>query len=352
MLLFNSRLAQCGKVNIKPITRINAIPLITKIPLVGLRGFHQTKSILSLNQNKNLFSIFKQSNRLLSSSVSKLANWQDDMTDRYIRLNRFQQYQKNDYDRGQSNRQTNSLGKLTVFGVASMAGIFLTSHILFEYIPPFTYFKHRPREFIYALLGINVGVFVLWHMPKFWPVLQKHMLLQKGQVLSKWSIIGSAFSHLEFWHLGMNMLALWSFGISLAPMLGTANFFSLYMNSAIAGSLFSLWYPVLARLVTTTASVGASSALFGVVGCFAYLIPNAQILLFVFPIPGGAWVAFLGSIVWNAAGCALKWGTFDYAAHLGGSVVGVLYGWMIHKKVKERRKRVNRRISDSSSRWF
>lgn len=162
---------------------------------------------------------------------------------------------------------------------------------------------------------------------------------------SKWAIVGSAFSHQEFWHLGMNMLALWSFGTSLASILGTANFFSLYMNSAIAGSLFSLWYPRIAKLMMIGPSLGASGALFGVFGSFAYLFPQAKILLFVFPIPGGAWVAFLGSVAWNLAGCVLRWGSFDYAAHLGGSLMGIAYGWYISTLMKKRRERRIKSVS-------
>lgn len=329
-----------------PITRT----LTRDLPFVGTTKLIRSSPYIP---NGKVSALLNYSIRQFSISSVQRVNWQDDLADRYTRLNRFQQYQQNDYNG--YNKPRDSLGKLTAIGVSAMVGIFLTSHLLFEYIPPFTYFRNRPKELVYTILGINVAVFGLWQAPKLWPFLQKYMLLQKNQLSSKWSIIGSAFSHQEFWHLGMNMLALWSFGTSLASMLGTANFFSLYMNGAIAGSLFSMWYPVLAKMMTIGPSLGASSALFGVFGCFAYLIPNAKILLFVFPIPGGAWVAFLASVVWNAAGCALKWGSFDYAAHLGGSAIGVLYGWLIHKKVEQRRRRINRRLhsgSSSSSRWF
>ena len=255
-----------------------------------------------------------------------------DWADRYMRLNRFQRYQ------GFNGGGKNDLRSLTLFGVSAMVVIFFGSKYLFEYVPGFTHFRNHPRDLIYALLGVNLGVFLLWQVPRFWPFLQKYMLLEKGTVASKWSLIGSTFSHQEFWHLGMNMLALWSFGTGLASMLGTANFFSLYMNSAIFGSLVSLWYPRIARMMVGP-SLGASGALFGVFGCFAYLVPNAKILFFVIPFPGGAWLAFLASMLWNGAGCALRWGSFDYAAHLGGSIIGVFYGWLITKQIERRKKR-------------
>ncbi|CCF60518.1 hypothetical protein KAFR_0K01640 [Kazachstania africana CBS 2517] len=281
------------------------------------------------------------------TSGSKLARaalynpFDDSSSDRYSNLNRFQQFQHS------NNQKKNTLSSLTIIGLTTMTAIYFGSDYLFDHIPPFTYLKRKPRTLVYILLGINTAIFGLWQLPRCWRFLQKYMLLQKDHIQSKWSIVGSAFSHQEFWHLGFNMLALWSFGTSLASMLGTSNFFSLYMNSAIAGSLFSLWYPKIARMSLMGPSLGASGALFGVMGCFSYLIPNAKILLFVFPIPGGAWVAFLGTLAWNTAGCVLRWGSFDYAAHLGGSLIGVIYGWCIKKEIEKRRQRRKR-----SLKWF
>lgn len=89
----------------------------------------------------------------------------------------------------------------------------------------------------------------------------------------------------------------------------------------------------MAKLFAIDPSLGTSSALFCVFGYFSYLIPDAKILLFIFPVPGGAWIAFLASVVWIAAGCVLRYGSFDYAAHLGGSAISVLYGWLIQKEI-------------------
>lgn len=336
---------------LRPATRIFFRSNISVSPsrtFVSYIGRSQSTSILknAPNLEDNVTNLQKIIPKRFFSQTSILkSRWKpifnEETTNRYVRLNRFQQYQ-------QQRSGGNSLGSMNILGLSLMAGIYFGSPYLFEHVPPFTYFKTHPKNLVYALLGINVAVFGLWQLPKCWRFLQKYMLLQKDYVTSKISIIGSAFSHQEFWHLGMNMLALWSFGTSLATMLGASNFFSLYMNSAIAGSLFSLWYPKLARLAIVGPSLGASGALFGVLGCFSYLFPHAKILLFVFPVPGGAWVAFLASVAWNAAGCALRWGSFDYAAHLGGSMMGVLYGWYISKAVEKQRQR---RLQ-AAGRWF
>lgn len=302
------------------------------------------KSLLAGIQKLSNLASTSRATRFLSQSkaYSRWSAFKGNAGDRYANLNRFQMYQGNQGSNG------NSIGKLSVVGLSVMGGIFLLSPYLFQYVPPFTYFRQNPSHLVYGLLGINTVVFGLWQLPKYWRFLQRYMLLEKDHIYSKWSLIGSAFSHQEVWHLGMNMLALWSFGTSLASILGASNFFSLYMNSALAGSLFSLWYPRIARLALRGPSLGASGALFGVFGCFSYLFPHAKILLFVFPIPGGAWVAFLAATAWNAAGCLLRWGSFDYAAHLGGSVIGILYGWYISEVAKKQREK---RLKELSS-WF
>lgn len=315
-------------------TNLHGLPLTSSI----FKGFSTYQTNRSFKVSQSLLNndlTFRR--QFMNTSIKKASRWDNrvfyaDGSDRYTRLNRFQQY-NNDGNNGKDN----SIRNVTIIGIASMVGIYFGSPYLFEYVPGFSYFKTHPKVFVYSLLGVNLAVYGLWQLPRCWGFMQKYMLLQKSRIPSNWSIIGSAFSHQEFWHLGMNMLALWSFGTSIASMLGTANFFSLYMNSAIAGSLFSIWYPRIARLALMGPSLGASGALFGVLGCFSYLVPHAQILLFVFPIPGGAWIAFLGSAAWNAAGCILRWGSFDYAAHLGGSAIGVLYGWYISKQVEKRR---------------
>ncbi|CAR27266.1 hypothetical protein ZYGR_0I05400 [Zygosaccharomyces rouxii] len=312
-----------------------------------LRSTIQKPLMASLIQPKSILNFSRPIRNVVGgkrffTQTSLLKSFTGESGDRYVRLNRFQQFQPG------GGQGSNSLTGLTLFALALMTGIYFVSPYLFTYVPPFTYFRRNPSHMVYGILGLNLAVFGLWQFPRYWRFLQRYMLLEKNYVYSKWSLIGSAFSHQEFWHLGMNMLALWSFGTSLSYMIGASNFFSLYMNCAISGSLFSLWYPRIAKIMLMGPSLGASGALFGVMGCFSFLIPNAQILLFVFPIPGGAWIAFLGSTVWNAAGCFLRWGSFDYAAHLGGSVIGVLYGWYIAQQSKKRRERQ----LQGSHRWF
>ena len=72
---------------------------------------------------------------------------------------------------------------------------------------------------------------------------------------SPWRLVTVTLVHQGIWHIALNMLALWALGRSLEPLLGRWRFLSLYLLSALGGSV--LVY-LLAPLNTATA--GASGA--------------------------------------------------------------------------------------------
>lgn len=209
-------------------------------------------------------------------------------------------------------------------------------------LPPFNYIKKNPRTLVYGLIALNGAIFLMWRSPQFSKILTRYGLLMKDNIYSTWSLLGCAFSHQEFSHILVNMFVLSSFGTTLCAMVGPANFLIMYLNSAVFSSFISILIPTLMRSSLAVASLGASGAVFAVIGAFSYLIPKAPIAFFFIPIPGGAWFAFLGTVGWNIAGAIFKWGRFDYAAHLGGSIIGVAYGWFYTQKIREARR--NRQV--------
>lgn len=76
-----------------------------------------------------------------------------------------------------------------------------------------------------------------------------------------WQPLTSAFSHVEIWHIGFNMLALWFLGPQLESVLGRARFLALYLISALTGSA-----AVMALSAEHSQTLGASGAIFGLMG--------------------------------------------------------------------------------------
>lgn len=118
-------------------------------------------------------------------------------------------------------------------------------------------------------------------------------------------------------HLAGNMLVLWGLGRILRLRLGTAGFLAIYLLSAIGGALA---FGLLTR--SPQPMVGASGALFGLVGAWQYwrwsrrrragrsLWPVWQTL---------AWLAGFNLLFWVLLDGLLAWQT-----HLGGFVTGWL----------------------------
>lgn len=122
-----------------------------------------------------------------------------------------------------------------------------------------------------------------------------------------WRLLTAVFVHGGFIHLALNMLALWMLGQSLEPMLGRARYLALYLISGLGGSV------MVAVLAPTTATVGASGAIFGLMA--ALLIVGRHI---------GANVTGLLVIL----GVNFAFGFFNrgiaWQAHLGGAIIGAL----------------------------
>lgn len=237
-----------------------------------------------------------------------------------------------------------SLKKLkrpTIFTILFCAGTTLIIPFLFDNTP-LSYLKRNPQVLIWGLLAINGAVYLAWKVPSLNRYTMKYGIIFKDHLQSTGAMIGSAFSHQHIAHLALNMLALYSFGSTLINYIGATQFTLLYLNAAAISSLASIAIPTLVRGPLAVASLGASGSVFAVFAAFSFFFPNAGISFFFFPVPGGAWTLFLGTSIWNTAGCILRWGTYDYAAHLGGSFVGVIYAfWLKRKRDRELRKRMS-----------
>jgi membrane associated rhomboid family serine protease len=123
-----------------------------------------------------------------------------------------------------------------------------------------------------------------------------------------WRLITSAFLHYGPIHLLMNMLALYWFGSALERRLGSGRFVLLYLVSGIAGSAGAL------MLDPTTPTVGASGAIFGILGAGLVLERQRD---FVF---GGS---ALGIIVINLI-FTFSFPGISIGGHLGGLVGGAV----------------------------
>ncbi len=121
-----------------------------------------------------------------------------------------------------------------------------------------------------------------------------------------WQLLSSTFMHVEIWHIGFNMLALWVLGPQLELAIGRARFIALYFLSAFAGSALVLW-----AAPTNSSTLGASGAVFGLM---------AALLVLAFKV-GGSYQQILMWIGINAV-LTFSFG-FSWQGHLGGFLGGL-----------------------------
>jgi len=137
-----------------------------------------------------------------------------------------------------------------------------------------------------------------------------------------WQLVTSAFLHVQIWHIGFNMLALWFLGPQLELAIGRARFLTLYLLSALAGS--ALVYLVADE---STRTLGASGAVFGLMGALLVLAHkvrgNTQEIL--------TWIGI------NFAITIVGRGFISWEGHLGGFVGGLVLMVLIAYAPRERR---------------
>ena len=133
-----------------------------------------------------------------------------------------------------------------------------------------------------------------------------------------WRMFTTALVHSTgmIFHVLLNMYTLWIFGRLLEPFIGTGRFVVLYVLSAFAGSVGVLWLTD-----PFTPVIGASGAIFGVIGAFIVIhrslggsAPQLYLLL------------GLNLVIGFLPGMSISW-----QAHLGGLAAGAAIGWIMSR---------------------
>ena len=124
-----------------------------------------------------------------------------------------------------------------------------------------------------------------------------------------WRLLTAAFLHYGPIHLAMNMLSLWILGGPLEAWIGRGRFLMVYLVSGLAGSAGAL------VLSPHSATVGASGAIFGVIGAVVLLERQGTMVF------GGSAVGLLvANLVFTFAFASF----ISVGGHLGGLTGGIL----------------------------
>lgn len=197
------------------------------------------------------------------------------------------------------------------------------------------------RPVVLVILIINAAVFGLWLALGQSPFMLDNFLVSwDGLAAGRWwTLVTSEFSHVGGLHFVLNMMVLASFGPVVEITIGSARFLSFYLLAAVVASLCHAGVSAFVLGQPQLPALGASGAISGVVLLFAFMYPQARILLFFFiPVPALAGVlAFVGldiaGLIWQVEGGGLPIG---HGAHLGGAATGMLYYLLVIRPLRVR----------------
>ncbi len=136
-----------------------------------------------------------------------------------------------------------------------------------------------------------------------------------------WQPFTYLFLHGGLFHWLFNMLIFWMFGAELERRWGTAEFLKYFFITGLGAAAC-----VLAIAPhSTTPTIGASGAVFGLIVAFAMLYPDAVIYMY-FLIPMKVWqAAILFAFIEFFAGLEGGGSGISRFAHLSGMLTGFLY---------------------------
>ena len=144
-----------------------------------------------------------------------------------------------------------------------------------------------------SLVFINFAIFAVWAiMYRFSPESGIEALVELGfrsmylesPEFGLLTLISAMFMHGGPMHLLMNMLILILMGVPFEDRIGSRAFLRIYFISGIIGSLVMGSISVLNETGLETINIGASGAVFGIMGGFALLYPRDEIPMLLGPI--------------------------------------------------------------------
>ena len=168
----------------------------------------------------------------------------------------------------------------------------------------------------FTIIGITVFIYVLQYLPVggilIDTLIKSNEHIRAGQL---WRLLTPALLHGSPAHIAFNMYALLSFGTGLERRFGHGRFLLLYLLGAFSGNVLSF-------LQTKSDSLGASTAIFGLIGAEAvFLYQNRKLF-------AGQFRSAIGNIIFVAAINLFIIGSLpgiDNWGHIGGLLGGLMF---------------------------
>ena len=192
--------------------------------------------------------------------------------------------------------------------------------------PPeeFRFRKLKDYQATAVILTINIFMY-LWSAASTeilnWGALTWMHAFKQGEL---YRLVTSNFLHNGFDHLFNNMIVFVLIGSRLEPIFGRARYVALYMGAGLCGSIVSaVYYMNMGEMV---ASVGASGAIFGLIGAMLWILIKNRGYQKEF-YGGGVALMIAGSLYHGFSTMGV-----DNAAHIGGCIGGFFFAILLYRQ--------------------
>jgi uncharacterized protein len=190
--------------------------------------------------------------------------------------------------------------------------------------------------YAFKLSGLMVLVFLAQFLVSGFTEL---FVLNSLAYLELWRFVTSIFLHGGLAHIAYNLFALVLFGSILENFIGGRKFLAVFFATGILANLVSVNF--------YSSSLGASGAIFGIIGTLIIVRPMLVVWAFGLPMP-----IFIAGILWGVGDLVgaigfLTGNPIDNTgniAHLSGMFFGFVFGAFL--KGKKRRRKNSRMVID------
>jgi membrane associated rhomboid family serine protease len=180
----------------------------------------------------------------------------------------------------------------------------------------------RVPRVTFALIALNVvafltdqGQFSLYGTGIEGKVIEEGILYRSAisEGHQYWRLVSAGFLHENLLHLGFNMYLLYLLGTMLEPAIGSARFAAIYFTALLCGSFGAL-------LATNAPSLGASGAIFGLMGAAAVELRARRVSVMQSGIGG---LILLNLVL------SFSLANISVGAHVGGLIGGAMAAYAI-----------------------
>ncbi len=183
-------------------------------------------------------------------------------------------------------------------------------------------FKMKKPYVTYTLIAINIIAFLASLFLNLIPVFAvNRMAIKNGEY---YRLITGIFLHADIVHLVFNCYALYIIGMQLESFLGKVKYLLVYLLSGLAGSMLSIFF-------SNSYSVGASGAIFGMLGSLLYFGFHYRVYLDSVVKSQIIPLIFINLVI------GFTYTRIDNWAHIGGLIGGILSTMAVGVKYKSTR---------------